>query len=460
MTDPNDDQFEAEAAAAAESPETPAVEEAPVAPATDEPAPQEDSATESPSTLAPVEDGNDSDEDDEEKEDGDELAHGKMGLIAHLEELRHRLKRALYGLVFGMAITLCFARSIIQFLKKGYMDAAQAAGMKNVDLQTLHLTDGMIVWMKVGLIGGAVLASPWISYQLWQFVASGLYKKEKRIVTRTVPFSALLFSGGACFFLFVVSPTLFGAMLWFSKWLGVEVNQVLSNYLKFVTTMMLVFGLSFQMPLVIAILGKVGLINTKWINNYRRHMIVGIMIFSAFTTSQSPIDTVMLAVPLWMLFELGALFVWRETKKRAAQALLDGDTDDDDDDWDDGDDSLFAVREDDDDDSAADQAPEDTDPDYNEDSYDGGEYDEWGYYIDEDEKFGKWGKGDAHIKHEVSQKGVFGAKASPADEWLSLRSNLKDSAEELAPDTAETPSTSEEKTPDPVDETPEPPSEE
>ncbi|MBT3278176.1 MAG: twin-arginine translocase subunit TatC [Phycisphaerales bacterium] len=370
-------------------------------------------------------------DDADEDAEGDELEHGKMGLVEHLDELRHRLMKALYGLVVGMAITLCFARTIIRFLTQGYVTAAKAAGIANPNVQALHMTDVMIVWMKVGLIGGAVLASPWIAYQMWQFVAAGLYKKERRIVTRTVPFSAILFSGGACFFLFVVSPTLFGAMLWFSKWMGVEVNQVLGDYLKFVTTMMLVFGISFQMPLVVAILGKIGLIDTKWINTYRRFVVVGIMIFSAFATSQSPIDTVMLAIPLWALFELGAIFVWRETRRRKAQALIDGF---DDDDMDFVDDHLFETREDDDEDDSSsddDDSGDDDDDTYTDESgYDYGEdYDEWGYYIDPEEKYGMWGKNDAHERFEAEQKGAFGAKPSDADQWMSLRSNLKESSE-------------------------------
>jgi len=156
-------------------------------------------------------------------------------------------------------------------------------------------------------VAGLVLASPWVIYQLWMFVAAGLYLKERRLILYSVPFSALLFLGGAAFFLFVASVPLLTFMVRFNQWLGLRHVIMLNDYIGFIGWTMFVFGLAFQLPLVVLVLSWVGLISLGQLNHYRRHVIVGVLVFAAVVTSPSPVDQIVLAVPMWMLYELGVL---------------------------------------------------------------------------------------------------------------------------------------------------------
>ena len=253
----------------------------------------------------------------EENDDDEETAMEatKMTLGEHLEELRKRIIYSLVGLVLAMILTLAFGKWLLLFLQKPYHDSMKALGM-DAKLAVLSPTAGFGTFFQVTLIAGLVVSSGWIFYQLWMFVSAGLYKHERRYVMHSVPFSAGLFVLGALFFLFVASKPMLLFLFGFNQWLDLAGMITLDNYISFVTNMMLMFGLAFQTPLVVFVLGKIGLLSMKTLRHYRRHVIIVILLVAAMITpSPSPIDQMVLAIPMYMLFELGVLLLWLSQRK-------------------------------------------------------------------------------------------------------------------------------------------------
>jgi len=248
------------------------------------------------------------DEEEEQDEDEDEDGMRKMTLVEHLDELRMRIIRAVIGLAVGMGIALALSPQIIDILCAPFHEIAKA-GQANL-VTTGHI-DPFLMYLKMALYVGIIISAPWLFYQIWMFISAGLYSHERRYVKLAVPFSAGLFIIGALFFLVYISPLLLGFFYVFStKVMGVKPMITLQKHITFMTNMMLVFGICFQMPIAVLLLGKMGLVTVKTLNRYRKHVIVAILIIAAFTTSPSPLDQIALAIPMWMLYELGVVLVY------------------------------------------------------------------------------------------------------------------------------------------------------
>jgi sec-independent protein translocase protein TatC len=239
-----------------------------------------------------------------------------MTLGEHLEELRARVILSLIGLTIGVTVCLYFGSWIIAFLEKPYIDAM---GMQ-ARLQSLSPADGFTSFMKITAIAGVVLSSPWIFYQLWMFVSAGLYPHEKRYVYIATPFSAGLFIIGCLFFLFIIAPATLKFLVNFNKsFLGVDSNFTFQNYISFITLMMLTFGVAFQTPIAVYFLIRTGLVSTKMINQYRRVVIFGAVVISAFVTPGDLFSLLALAISLYLLFESGVLLGWFAEKRAKAR---------------------------------------------------------------------------------------------------------------------------------------------
>jgi len=236
----------------------------------------------------------------------------KMSLGDHLEELRTRIIRALLGLGVAMLLTIWFGSNMLDILR--YPLDQVAAEYPEIEIEvTIHKApEAFIMYFRVCLLAGFVLASPWIFYQMWLFIAAGLYPNERKYVNYGVPFSAGLFVCGAFFFLrFIAYPMMAFFIVFGYKYVGGVVPRLhLKDHIALMTTMMVVFGLAFQMPIVVFILGKMGLVTVAQLRKYRRYVIVAILIVAALATSPSPIDQIGLAVPLWLLYEIGILLVY------------------------------------------------------------------------------------------------------------------------------------------------------
>jgi len=241
-----------------------------------------------------------------------------MSLGDHLEELRGRLILALLGLAVGAVIGLVFCGKIIAFVQKPYIAVMGPEAI----LQVLGPADGIISYIKIALISGLILTCPWVFYQLWMFIAAGLYPHEKRYVHLATPFSAILFVTGALFFLLVVAPLTLSFLVKFNqRVLGVNSNFTFTNYISFVTMLMLVFGVAFQTPVAIFFLNKTGLVSIQALRKSRKFVILIIFVVAAMATPPDVVSQVTLAIPLFALFELGILLSWfseRNKKKRKA----------------------------------------------------------------------------------------------------------------------------------------------
>ena len=233
-----------------------------------------------------------------------DLSNTTMSLGDHLEELRRRLILALIGVVVCAVICLFFGSKIIAFIEKPYINVIGAEAR----LQTLAPADGFVSYVKISLIAGLIISSPWVFYQVWMFVSAGLYKTEKRYVHLATPFSAALFIAGTLFFILIVAPLTLGFLVKFNeRMLGVNSNFTFQNYVSFVTTLMLVFGIAFQTPIAIFFLNRTGLVAIDALRKSRKFVLLGIFIVAAIATPPDVVSQITLALPLYLLFELGIL---------------------------------------------------------------------------------------------------------------------------------------------------------
>lgn len=250
-----------------------------------------------------------------------------MSLGDHLEELRMRLVFALAGLLVGTVIAFFLTSPVIHFMERPYLNTMQYMtddpnGVTAISpvLQSLAPADGFISFIKIALVLGLLISSPWVFYHIWMFVAAGLYSNEKKYVYYAVPFSVILFIAGAMFFIFAVAPLTLKFLVVFNKnFLGIQSNFTFQQYMSFVTRLMLVFGIAFQTPTAIFFLNKTGLVSVRVLCKIRAYVILAIFTLSAMVTPPDIISQVTLALPLYILFELGILVSYLSNRKADQQ---------------------------------------------------------------------------------------------------------------------------------------------
>jgi len=244
------------------------------------------------------------------------LFDSTMSLGDHLEELRMRLLYALAGVAVCSIIGFLLGRSVIAFLEGPYIDAMG----EKVRLIALGPADGFISYVKISLFTGLILASPWVFYHLWMFVAAGLYPNEKKYVYIAAPFSAALFVAGALFFVIVVCPLTLGFLVKINNFLSLSSQFSFRLYIAFVTHLMLVFGIAFQTPTAIFFLNRTGIVSLKALSRSRKYIVLLIVIVAAMATPPDVVSQIALAVPLYLLFELGILLSYFASRKRKSSS--------------------------------------------------------------------------------------------------------------------------------------------
>lgn len=234
----------------------------------------------------------------------------EMPFLDHLEELRWRLVRSIVSIVAGAAIAFLFKERILQILiypfqvaaKIAEAGAAEGVGRYSSKLIFLAPTEAFMVNIKVSIFAGLFLASPYVFYQLWKFIAPGLLEKERKYVPHFVFFSTFFFLAGALFCYFVVIKYGLSFLLGFQT-ADLEANFAIREYLKFVTMMILVFGVVFEMPILSFFFTRIGLLTPKFLREKRRYGIVLIFVLAAILTPPDPFSQIMLALPLLLLYE-------------------------------------------------------------------------------------------------------------------------------------------------------------
>jgi sec-independent protein translocase protein TatC len=228
-----------------------------------------------------------------------------------------RLLLALAGLAIGVVASLLLGRQIIAFIQAPYVKVVGS----DATLQTLAPAQGIASYMRISLITGLLVSSPWVFYHLWMFVAAGLYPHERRYVYVAVPFSVALFITGALFFMFVVARLSLAFLIKFDVWLGLKPTWTFPKYVTFVSLLMLVFGVAFQTPLVIFVLNRAGLVSLDRLRSSRKYVLLAMFVIAAVVTPPDFISQVTLAVPLYLLFELGILLSSISKRKSRSQQV-------------------------------------------------------------------------------------------------------------------------------------------
>lgn len=188
---------------------------------------------------------------------------------------------------------------------------------QNAQVRTDSVDEAFMIYLKVSLVCGVIIASPYIFWEIWLFVAAGLYPHERKYVYTYLPLSLGLFLGGCALCFFFVIPLVLDFLFGFNAWLGLRPEMKISSWLSFVILLPLMFGLSFQLPMVMVFLEKIGLFSVPVYKQYRRHAIFVIAILSMILTPSDPVSMLMMMVPLLFLYELGILLCGRKTAARS-----------------------------------------------------------------------------------------------------------------------------------------------
>ena len=235
----------------------------------------------------------------------------KQPFLSHLEELRKRLIACAIAIGVGFVISYIFAERLFQILIAP-LKAVLPAGDK---LIFTALPEMFFTYLKVAFIAGIMLVAPFIFYQLWLFIAPGLYKNEKRYVIPFVVASTILFVGGALFGYFVVFPFGFQFFISFSNDY-VKALPSVKQYFGFAVKLLFAFGIVFELPVVIFFLTKMGVVNPSLLRKNRKYAILIAFIVAAILTPPDVITQCMMAVPLIVLYEIGILVSVTAWKKK------------------------------------------------------------------------------------------------------------------------------------------------
>lgn len=233
----------------------------------------------------------------------------EMPFFDHIEELRKRLLLALISLAVGVTISLFFGEKAVAIL------TLPIGGLDK--LQSIEITENIGVYMRVSLLMGVILAFPMVIYQLLLFILPGLNLREKRSVLLAIPFATLFFVGGVAFAYFVMLPA---ALPFLINFLGVTTNPRLSSYISFITNLLFWIGVVFELPLLVYVIARFGLLTPKNMLRYWRQAIVIIAILAAIITpTVDPVNMSLMMIPLVGLYFISVLFAWFANKSRDRQ---------------------------------------------------------------------------------------------------------------------------------------------
>ncbi|MBW0449770.1 twin-arginine translocase subunit TatC [bacterium M00.F.Ca.ET.228.01.1.1] len=223
--------------------------------------------------------------------------------ISHLVELRDRIIRAGLAVIVVFVGLVYWAPDIFRLLARPLMNNLPKDGKMIVT----DVTGSFFVPMKVTMLVAFVIALPFVLYQIWAFVAPGLYQHEKKLVGPLVGSSYTLFLCGMAFAYFVVFPTIFRVMAHYNAPLGAEMTTDIDNYLSFVLTMFIAFGVTFEVPIVVVLLVRMNVVTLKKLKEVRPYVIVGAFVISAVVTPPDVFSQLILAIPLVVLYEAGII---------------------------------------------------------------------------------------------------------------------------------------------------------
>lgn len=259
---------------------------------------------------------------DPEEEDEDDDGMLRMSFLEHLEELRKRLLWALVGIAVAFAISLTFADSLWRVVQEPASQALKDAGFKDSRLVFTRATDAFqIIWVKLPLLTSVFIASPWLLYQVWAFVAPGLYKKERRFAIPFILFSAGLFILGGLFAYFIAFRFGLTFLIGFGRSSDLAAMLTITEYFDIFVNVILGVALVFEMPILIFFLTLLRIASPRFLLSHSRYAVLGIVVLAAIITPTPDIVNLMVfSVPMVLLYFVGIfasylLVLSRENKR-------------------------------------------------------------------------------------------------------------------------------------------------
>ena len=274
----------------------------------------------------------------------DDIQDSPAPLIEHLAELRQRLIYSFVAFIIGMIICFTIWNPIFDFLTHPLCSAMALRGHSDCGLILIKLQEGFFVAISISLLGGLVLSFPIIGFQMWRFVAPGLYKTEKNAFLPFIVASPFMFFLGASFAYYVVTPLAFDFFLGFQQTgsvldgedvdnaaAGIAFQGSAQEYLSLTIKFIVAFGMCFQLPVLLTLMGKAGLVSAEGLGNVRKYAVVAILVLAALVTPPDVITQVILFVVVYGLYEVSIFLVSRVEKKREQKLREEGFYDDEDD---------------------------------------------------------------------------------------------------------------------------------
>ena len=252
------------------------------------------------------------------------MADDKIPFTSHLEELRKRLIICVTSVVIGFVISYFFSEQLFNILVKPLQKELPPDSL----LIFTGLPEAFFVYLKISLFAGIFLSCPVILWEIWGFVAPGLYDHEKKYIFPFVIFSSILFVIGLLFCYFIVFPFAFKFFMGYSSDI-IRALPSIKEYLSFTLKLLLAFGIIFELPVFVLFLAKMGIVNEKMLRNQRKFAILGIFVVAAILTPPDVVSQILMAIPLILLYEVSVYVAKIFGKKTDVKQP--GEEDDDDD---------------------------------------------------------------------------------------------------------------------------------